>query len=226
MISLVGSSGVFPRDCNFAKLQTQTECLADSGEPGGGDNVEEPPHDGVGKARVDGCGNDVGDEEGGCKVDAALCAADEGDKGERSGAAGGDEERGTGDPTGEVAERYVGVVEDLVGYGGDCAGGVVEDDQQNEVGGVETGLEQDDLGEDEDWIEAVAAVEGAVDGHGGGRTKVAEKRAQKSSGECQVECGCAASWGCGCERVEAVVVEVAVEWRWRWSGGGRWWRRR
>lgn len=89
LVSLVGSCGVVSRDCNFAKLQTKTDCLAYGGECGGCDNVQKPPHNGVRKAGMHGCGNDVRDEKRARKVYATLCAADERDEGYCRRAGGG-----------------------------------------------------------------------------------------------------------------------------------------
>lgn len=62
------------------------------------------------------------------------------------------------------------------------------------VGDVEAGLQQDDLGEDEQRVEAVAAVVRAVDGHGGAETGGA---ARDPAHEVERDGGCRAGRGGG-----------------------------
>lgn len=79
---------------------------------------------------MNGGGNDVRNEEGGRKVDAALGTTDDGDKGESGGTDGCDKKRSTGDPAWKVAKGYVSVVENLVGDTGSGACSAVKDDEE------------------------------------------------------------------------------------------------
>ncbi|KAI0565999.1 hypothetical protein FGB62_13g245 [Gracilaria domingensis] len=170
VLSVVGASSIIARHGNFSKLEPQTNGLAHGGQASSGQDVEQPPHKGVRKAGMNRCGYDMRDEQRACKVDAAFRTAYQGDEGNGSRAARGDEQGCAGDPAGKVAQRDVRIVENLVGDGGCCAGGIVKNDEQQQVRGVETGLQEHDLSENEHWIEAFAPVEGAVDGHGARKT--------------------------------------------------------
>lgn len=146
-IRLTGIRRIRPRDRDVSKLDSETKGLAHEGESGSGGNVEDPPHEICGESGMHGGSRDMGDQQGGGEVDAALRAAHDGHEGQRGRADGGDEQGRAGDPAGEVTEGYVGVVEDLVAHARRGARGIVEDEQQEEVRGVETGLQQRDLGE-------------------------------------------------------------------------------
>lgn len=80
-------------------------------------------------------------EERARKVDAALRATDDGDKGQGSGTRRRDQEGRARDPAWKVAQGDEGVIEDLLGDAGGGARGAVEDGEQDKLDGAIGGVE-------------------------------------------------------------------------------------